>query len=120
MKTIRYIEKTCITCGEKYLCPSRWRRTQWCPKCSDERKRNRLLETDKSARITRAARERGELCEICKNERVQVTHHIVPVSKGGTIEDGYLCLCHRCHDMLHTKHYEYWARKTYQLELVQP
>lgn len=62
-------------------------------------------------RIIKLMKKRGDKieCAACgySNERVLVTHHIVPISEGGTNRlDNIVLLCPTCHTEIHSEKYK--------------
>lgn len=98
------IRKVCITCGEQFDCQSNYRRTQWCPRCMQGRRDFSREQHAISYSVTKKAKKNNELCEMCKVNPVETTHHIVSVYRGGKSSEGNLIkLCWPCHEAVHAK-----------------
>lgn len=76
--------------------------------------------TSRTAAETRAMREYREahpVCEACKMERSQHTHHINTEKSGGPAEDwNFLALCVYCHTEVHARGWLSFSKRYPQVE----
>lgn len=94
--------KKCLTCEEEFECVGTYRRTQWCPSCTEKRKKRYVEAGRASTKNTKEARLAGRLCSMCNERPVAHTHHKVPVHKGGDdSQTNFLEVCGRCHAIQH-------------------
>jgi hypothetical protein len=59
------------------------------------------------------AEKQFKLCPVCKINKIDSVHHIIPRAKGGiTIYENIICLCKKCHDLVEEKT-DYFLEKNY-------